>query len=167
MGNILRQTILEAHNPPQPMAEGSFKRGDNLFWGKGGRFWLKTPNGTKVEITQGGYEDAMVLEDSNEAAEPIKLRDTDQSANDALDSLADTMSEIQSATNEPEPEVEQEPENAPEDESNPLRAMFPGIKSMTIQFHECSNPIRALFAEHKSPLRLRNQDSNPLRAMLC
>jgi hypothetical protein len=51
---------------------------------------------------------------------------------------------------EPEPEDMSGPEmdNAPE--SNPLKQMFPGIKSMTIQFHETSNPLRAMLSKSHS-----------------
>ena len=114
---------------------------------------MKQPDGTKVEITQGGYEDAMVLDEmpesqqhegaySKEAAKRTNPHDADQGSIDALNSLADTAAEVFPATEEPEPE------KVPE--SNPLKEMLPGIKSMTIQFHEDSNPLRTALLEAKA-----------------
>jgi len=107
---------------------------------------------------------------SKEVAERIKPHEADQAQIDALNSLTDTIEESGFGVVEPEKAIEPEPTPEPtnEPESNPIKQMFPGVKSMTIQFHEDSNPLRtALLEAHAKATRFTDRkDSNPLRAML-
>ena len=144
---------------------------------------MKQPDGTKVEITQGGYEDAMVLDEMPESQQHENAtskkspkwrepHESDQALTNSLNSLADTIDETgfgvseAQPTSEPAPEAEPTPQPTNEPESNPIKQMFPGVKSMTIQFHEDSNPLRMALLEGHVIKRPSTTDSNPLRTAL-